>query len=410
MFRPVALYLGWRMLRTPQPDRFVSLVAILGFSSLAVGVAVMIITLSVMNGFENTIKQQLLATLPQVTVAFNSSDVDPAAITAKLDRHPEIIDIVPFSGGKILLIGKYAALPAELRGIAGAKNGDSQEEGAAGSFEQLTENSWNIILSETLALSLGVSVHDTVQAMIPQTSSFPFGLIPRNRQLTVAGIVPTRGQADNSLARVHIGAANRLFRYSGKAMGLELMLKDPLQASAVAAQLTESLGNCCTADSWQQRNTTLFAALRMEKTLMAVLLLFIVLVASFNLVCMLNVTVATRRIDAVMLLALGADHSMLVRAFACQGLLLGGFGILLGTMAGIALSLGLESAVHFLQNLTGYFIFDPAVYFISGLTADIQPIDVLLTALGAALLILPACWLPCLALRRIKPSAILHNA
>ena len=413
MFRPPELFLGLRMLRTPQPNRLLSLVSICGFSALAIGVTVLIVVLSVMNGFHNTLRDRILAELPHITITAaetRAENPDWRLRSERLRGRAELLSLRPYTATDALLAGPYGALAVSLRGVVPPPLSTDAEQGEFTALAALQPGAWGIVLNSELAALLAAGVGERVEIILPEALSSPFGLIPRRRSLTVVGIIPVGTRAGAEVAMIHLVDANRLLRRAhDEPMGYELQLREPLEAAAVAQRLRTELGDCCEVRSWEQQHAALFGAIRMEKRMISLLLCFIVLIAVFNLVSILQITIDSKRLTAAMLITMGANHGFLNRVFGVHGLVPALGGILAGAVAGVTLVLVLPEVVIFFEDLSGLYIYDPAVYYVRGLPAELQLGDLLLVVILALTLSLIALQLALRRVARISPTLILRN-
>ena len=414
MFRPPELFLGLRMLRTPQPNRLLSLVSICGFSALAIGVTVLIVVLSVMNGFHNTLRERILAELPHITITAaeaRTESPDWRQRSERLRGRTELLSLQPYTATDALLAGPYGALAVSLRGVVPPPPpAADSEQSEFTALAALQPGAWGIVLNSELAALLAAGVGERVEIILPEALSSPFGLIPRRRAMTVVGIIPIGTRAGAEVALIHLADANRLLRRAhDEPMGYELQLREPLEAAAVAQRLRTQLGDCCEVHSWEQQHAALFGAIRMEKRMISLLLCFIVLIAVFNLVSILQITIDSKRLTAAMLITMGANHGFLNRVFGIHGLVPALGGILAGAVAGVALVLVLPEVIIFFEDLSGLYIYDPAVYYVRGLPAELQPGDLLLVVILALTLSLIALQLALRRVARISPTLILRN-
>ena len=413
MFRPPELFLGLRMLRTPQPNRLLSLVSICGFSALAIGVTVLIVVLSVMNGFHNTLRDRILAELPHITITAaetRAENPDWRLRSERLRGRAELLSLRPYTATDALLAGPYGALAVSLRGVVPPPLSTDAEQGEFTALAALQPGAWGIVLNSELAALLAAGVGERVEIILPEALSSPFGLIPRRRSLTVVGIIPVGTRAGAEVAMIHLVDANRLLRRAhDEPMGYELQLREPLEAAAVAQRLRTELGDCSEVRSWEQQHAALFGAIRMEKRMISLLLCFIVLIAVFNLVSILQITIDSKRLTAAMLITMGANHGFLNRVFGVHGLVPALGGILAGAVAGVTLVLVLPEVVIFFEDLSGLYIYDPAVYYVRGLPAELQLGDLLLVVILALTLSLIALQLALRRVARISPTLILRN-
>lgn len=404
----LALEIALRLTFSRQQQRFTRWVAMIAMLGLALGVASLITVMSVMNGLANELRGRLLSAIPhaEITATEGSaalSALDPTVLT-QLDA---ISDAHFFHRTPIMINGLFGNRGAVLSGVpvtTDAYRGPEVQVVSGALLDLATP--FTVALGEPLASSLGLAVGDEVSVVMPTASLTPFGLMPRYRKLTVGAIISVGASIESTLALVSSSTATRL---SGRADfdGLRVYAKHPEEVNAWLRVLESSLPNGYVVTTWADTNRALFRAIRMEKITVALLLAAVILVAAFNIVSTLTMSVTEKRTDIAAMRVMGLSSPMVERIFLYHGLLLAIVGILLGVFTGLALANYLETVVQWLQTVLGWTLFDPNIYYIGGLPVAIFMTDVLWAVLGALGLSVVASVYPARRASRIQPSEAL---
>lgn len=392
-----------------QRSRFTTLVSLASMAGMALGVASLITVLSVMNGFAGELRGRILALVPHAFVDTPIAAYRDEAFQARLEALPEVIRVAPYRRETALLSGPYGQQGIALVGLDPARQGEVTQLTQyllAGSLEALAPP-FSVILGSSLARALGVVPGDEVMVILPRVSTTPLGLFPRTRTLRVAGLFEVGAQQDAFLAYVSLDSAERLLGARGQA-GVQLRTGDLMTAPTLGSKLAPALSPDMTFRPWSETQGTLFRAIRMEKITVSVLLLGVVLVAAFNVVSTLVMAVTEKRRDIAALRTMGATPGEIARIFLTQGLGLSLFGIGLGLLLGVMLALNIAEVVATLESWTGRQLFDPQVYFISRLPAELFWSDVLYVASAAVILSILASVYPAWRASRIAPAEVLR--
>jgi lipoprotein-releasing system permease protein len=390
---PYELKIGRRYLRS-SGNRFLSFISLMSILGVAIGVAVLIIVLSVMNGFEKELRSRILSMTSHATVsAFGAGLPDwPGLVNTALEN-PALTGAAPFVEGEALLIGGAddgRSSAATVRGIDPELERTVSSVEARmtnGSLGALVEGEYGLILGSELARSLGVSSGDSVVIAIAQGSVTPAGVVPRMRRFTVKGVFFSgMYEIDSTLALVNLADAGRLFRLRGNVTGLRLATADPFAAPRVAREVAAALGGGLYVDDWTRRHANFFRSIELTKRMMFFILLLVVAVAVFNIVSTLVMAVKEKQPDIAILRTLGARPGSILTIFSTQGTVIGLIGTLTGVVLGILVSVNLESLVHGLEALLGTRFMDASVYYMSDLPASVELPDVVLIAVIAFVL------------------------
>jgi lipoprotein-releasing system permease protein len=413
---PYELRIGRRYLRS-SGNRFLSFISLISMLGVAIGVAVLIVVLSVMNGFEQELRSRILSVTSHATVtAFGAGLADWPALRARALEHPRVAAVAPYVEGEALVIGEGedgASTALSVRGVDPALEQQVSAIGArmrSGSLDALRPGSFRVLLGAEVAQRLGVALGDTVVLAIAQGTVTPAGVVPRMRRFTVAGVFYSgMYEIDNGLALVHMQDAGRLFRTGTEATGLRLAVRDPLLAPSVSREVAEALGGGFWVEDWTQRHANFFRSIELTKRMMFFILLLVVAVAAFNIVSTLVMAVKDKQPDIAILRTLGARPASVLAVFATQGTVIGLLGTLGGVALGVALSRNLEQLVHGLERLVGTRFMDASVYLMNDLPAHVEAADVLLIAATAFALCCLSTLYPAWRAARTQPARALRH-
>lgn len=398
-------------------DRFVSFIAASSMAGIALGVAALIIVLSVMNGFQVQVRDRMLSVLPHIElyaagVPHQEVLDNWEALAARAKADPAVQGAAPFVAAQGMLARGQALQGVQLRGIDPTEEDQVSElsgQFISGSADTLTSGSFGIALGEQLARALRVSVGDTVMVLAPQGSISPAGFTPRMRQFTVTGIFSTgHYEYDAALAFMHVEDAARVFRDSGIS-GVRLRIDDMQAAPEVARRLAAAMPRGIQAQDWTQNNRTWFAAVQTEKRMMFIILTLIVAVAAFNLLSSLVMAVKDKRSDIAILRSIGATPREIARIFLVQGCLIGVVGTAAGMALGMLVAFNVDVIVPFIENLLGIEFLPQQIYFISQLPSEPQMSDILIVGATSLILSLLATLYPSWRASGLQPAQVLRH-
>ncbi len=384
---PYELSIGRRYLRSTG-NRFLSFISLISMVGVAIGVAVLIVVLSVMNGFEHELRARILSLTSHATItAFGEGLADWPAMREQALGNPRVAAAAPFVETEALLLADNAggaSSAATLRGIDPALEPGVSALGERmihGSMQALQPGAFQLLLGEELAQRLGVTLGGEVVVAIARGSVTPAGVLPRLRRFTVAGIFRSgMYEIDATLAVVHVNDGARLLRLGDNVTGLRLAAHDPYQAPLAVREVARDLGGGLYVEDWTQRNSNFFRSIELTKRMMFFILLLVVAVAAFNIVSTLVMAVKDKQPDIAILRTIGARPSSILAIFTTQGTVIGLLGTLGGVLLGVLLSFNLESIVHGIERVFGLQFMDASVYLMSDLPARVEPRDVLLIA------------------------------
>lgn len=381
MYKPLPLYIGLRYTRAKKKNHFVSFISLSSMLGIGMGVMVLITVLSVMNGFDDEIHKRFFGMAPEITISGQDGKISNwQALKKELEGTPGVKAIAPYVGGQGLLTHDGQVLPIVLTGIL-----PEQEESITHLSDKLLIGSmaglqhFGIILGRSLAISLGVIVGDQVTIMVPQASVTPAGMVPRFKRFRVAGVFSagTGFNFDTKFAFINMGDAQKLLQLGDDVTGLKLKINNVYLAPEMSAELGERLGENYQVGNWTDNFGAFFQAVKMEKTMMFLILLLIIAVAAFNLVSSLVMVVNDKQAEIAILRTIGATPSTILLIFIVQGMMVGIVGTLLGLVGGILLSINATAIVNGIQSCFHVQLLSSSIYFV-----DYLPSKILMSDLG----------------------------
>jgi len=413
---PYELQLGLRYTRAGRRARrnaFISFISGASMAGIALGVAALIVVLSVMNGFQREVRDRMLSVLPHVEIAARAGSFpDWQEVARRALREPGVLAAAPVLPEQAMFVREGTLRGALIEGIDPALEPAVSEtlkhlQGA--SIEGLREGSFGVVLGSELAHALGVVPGDDLAMVAAQGSFTPAGVLPRMKQLHVlATFHSDHYEYDSALALMNLHDAALVFRAPGPA-AVRLRLQDLQQAPAVAQRIGEQLGQDYWVRDWTSENRVWFAAVKVEKRMMFVILTLIVAVAAFNLVSSMVMTVTEKEGAIAVLRTLGASPRSVMAVFVVQGALVGVAGTLLGLAGGILLACNIDVVVPWIEGLFGVRFLDPSIYFISALPSDPRAGDIVPIAVVSFALSLLATLYPSWRASRVEPAQVLRH-
>ena len=413
---PYELLLGWRYTRASRGTRrngFISFISGVSMLGIALGVAALIIVLSVMNGFQKEVTARMLSVISHIEVFAPNGDALPdVALTLQQVRaNPAVVGAAPFIGAQGLLGRGEDLKGAIIRGIDPLLEPEVTDLANAlkkTTLARLVPGQFGIVLGAELARQMGVRPGDPITLIAPSAQVTPAGVVPRLKQMTVVGVFDSgHYEYDSGLAMMHVDDAARIFRLEGPT-GIRLKLRDLQKAREVAAELGRSLtGNFLIRD-WTRQNRTWFAAVQLEKRMMFIILTLIVAVAAFNLVSTLVMTVTDKRADIAILRTLGASPRSIMGIFVVQGAMVGVIGTLAGLALGLGIAYNIDVIVPALESLLSANFLPKDIYLISRMPSDPQQGDIVPIAVISLILAFVATIYPSWHASRVNPAEALR--
>jgi lipoprotein-releasing system permease protein len=421
---PYEIMVGLRYLRAKRRNRTISLNTFVSIAGITLGVAALIGTVGIMTGFKEDVQAKILGTTAHIIVSDRTKDgvSDYDALVTRLEEVPDVVAATPFVLRQVLLTTQVGVQGIVLRGIDPSREAKVTElannltagsledlrrpvpvlvpsvEGAPSDQPQVADRP-GIILGKELAFRLGAFIGDTVNVVSPVGPISAMGMIPKIRTFAVVGIFRSgMYEYDSSLAYIELGESQKFFNMGPTATGVEVKVRDVFRAGEVAQSIERSLGFSFLARDWMQMNRNLFSALKLEKTMMFLLLVLITIVASFNIVSTLTMIVTEKQREIAILKAMGATRRSIMHIFMLNGLVIGVAGTAIGIPLGYA----------FLWLIETFWTFDPTVYYISKIPVHVQALDVILVAGSAILISFAATVFPSLQAARLDPASALR--
>ena len=380
---------------------------------IALGVAALIIVLSVMNGFQKEVRDRMLSVVSHIEVLTADGQALPnlSRTLHEVRQHPEVVGAAPFIATQALLARGDEMKGAMVRGIDPelepnvTELADTLQKTA---LRRLVPGEFGVLLGSELARSLGVREGDKVTLVAPGGQVTPAGVVPRLKQMTVVGTFDSgHFEYDSALVMMHVEDAARIFRLEGPT-GVRLKLRDLQQARAVAADLSQRLSDPLLIRDWTHQNRNWFAAVQLEKRMMFIILTLIVAVAAFNLVSTLVMTVTDKRADIAILRTLGASPGSVMAIFVVQGALVGVIGTLAGLLLGLGVAFNIDVIVPALERLMSVSFLPKDIYLISRMPSDPQSADILPITLISLALAFVATLYPSWRASRVNPAEALR--
>lgn len=393
-------------------NSFISFISLISMAGIALGVAALIVVLSVMNGFQKEVRDRMLSVLSHIEVFDASGSLPDWQVTAKeAFQVEEVKGAAPYVAAQAMMTRDDTVRGVVVRGVLPEqepKVSDVASQVREGSFNNLKSGEFNIVLGKELARSLHVLVGDKVTMIAPQGQITPAGVLPRLKQFTVGGIFEAgHNEYDSGLAFIHIDDALRMFKLEAPT-GLRLRVQDMQRAPQVAIDLSRVLnGNLLILD-WSKQNRTWFAAVQTEKRMMFIILTLIIAVAAFNLVSTLVMTVTDKQADIAILRTLGASPASIMKIFIIQGALVGLFGTALGVALGVSVALNIDVIVPFIEGILGVQFLSKDIYLITSLPSDLRWPDVWTIGGVAVVLAFFATLYPSWRAANVRPAEALR--
>ncbi len=413
---PFELRIGWRYTRAGRSTRrngFISFISGVSMLGIALGVAALIIVLSVMNGFQKEVRDRMLSVVSHIEIYAQGGAALPDVVQtlAQARENAQVVGAAPFIAAQALLARGEDMKGVLVRGIDPALEREVTDLATPGQqtvLQQLQPGGFGVVLGGELARSMGVRTGDVVTLVAPSGQVTPAGVVPRLKQMTVLGTFDSgHFEYDSTLALVHWQDAAKIFRLEGPT-GVRLKLRDLHQARAVAQDLSDTLGSGFLVRDWTRQNRSWFAAVQVEKRMMFIILTLIVAVAAFNLVSTLVMTVTDKRADIAILRTLGASPGSIMGIFMVQGAMVGVIGTGAGLLLGLGVAFNIDVIVPALEHMLGATFLPQDIYLISSMPSDPQRADILPVALISLAMAFVATLYPSWRASQINPAEALR--
>jgi lipoprotein-releasing system permease protein len=412
MYRPLPLFIGLRYTRAKRRNQFISFVSLISLLGMILGVAALVIVSSVMNGFEGELRQRILSVVPHGFVNGPENRLqDWPHWQQQINSQPGIVASAPYVDGTVMLSRPGMMRGAKLYAI------DPQSEAAVskisssminGKVSQLQAGEYRIVIGEIMARFLGVYVGDELSVVLPRVTVSPVGIFPRVKRFTIVGVFQVGAELDGNTVFIHLRDGQKLFQMGDAVKGLRLQVDDLFAVDRYLPAIERSMPAGSEATSWSHTQGSLFKAVAMEKTMVAMLLMVIVMIAAFNIVSIVTMMVADKRADIAVLRTMGASPQSILQVFMIQGVTVGLAGVLVGIAIGIPVALHVGSIVVWIESVFGGQLFNPDVYFISRIPSQLEQADLLWITLSGLLLSVLATIYPAIRAARVQPAEALR--
>ena len=416
MFNPLSVCIGFRYTRARRKNHFISFISAVSIAGLTLGVAVLILVLSVLNGFDRELRTRILGAVPHALIEFEIPQVDLTPLVDRLVSNSAVLSVAPLNRGEGLLVANGHTVSVAVLGVdpySEAKVSIVPAHMTQGEFTNLGKSRFSIILGAGVASNLDVIPGDQVTLLIPEVSLSLAGVTPRLKRLQVVGIFEIGAQLDNQLSFVELSDAASLFKLGNGVAAIRIQFENlfdaPVLIKSLAQELSSILKIPIRYEDWTRTQGNLFEAIRLEKTMIALLLTLIIAVAAFNIVATLVMVVTDKRADIAILKTIGLSPSSTMLIFVVQGVMVGVIGTLIGVLIGVPLALSIADILTFFESVFGFYLFNPSAYFISDLPSELRWSDVGLVSILSIGLSFLATLYPALKASRIIPAEVLNH-
>lgn len=414
MFKaPFELQLGLRYTKAKRRNGFISFISLSSMIGIALGAMALITVLSIMNGFQQELRDRILGMTAHMTLTERDERLyDWSTLYQEVKQNKEVLGAAPNIMEQGMLTSGDQVKGVAVRGILPEFEGqvaDIDSKMIYGQLADLKPKDYSIILGSELAGSLGVSIGDKVTLIAPQGSFSPVGIVPRIKRFTVVGLFKAgMHEYDSGLAIIHIQDAQKVFKYQDAVGALQLKIRDMFDVYSVRQELAQQIQQVFYVRDWTQQHANFFKAIEMEKRMMFIVLALIIMVAAFNIVSTMVMVVTDKQSDIAVLRTLGATPASIQTMFIIQGLVIGLSGAFFGLLGGVALAMNIDVIIPFIENLLGFKFFPADVYYISEVPSKLVWSDVWYVTGLAFLLTLVATLYPARKASKIHPAEALR--
>ncbi|MDG1865773.1 MAG: lipoprotein-releasing ABC transporter permease subunit [Woeseiaceae bacterium] len=409
-------YTNWLAIRyvfSKKDNRTLSSISLISVLGIMTAVAVLIVVLSVVNGFEKELREKLLIMSGHAHIESPTEKLYPwKDYLSEFEENDRVISATPYINGQGVIASGQKISSTILRGLDTKISGEAEEIEdlmIEGTLKNLYQGSYSIILGNGLMEKLNTSVGEKVTINLSQGLSTPLGLFPRTKQLKVVGVFRSgMGEYDANLALIDLRDAQTVFRMGDSVSGVRLTVTDIYKSYEIVRELALSTGDQLLIDDWTQRHINFFRSIQVTKSILFIILLLIVAVAAFNIVSTLVMVVRDKRNDIAILRTIGMLPTTVIKIFIVQGSIIGITGTVLGVLLGVTIAVNLEQVVMFIENIFTIKVLASDVYFISDLPSEVRIADVMIIALIAIIMSILSTLYPAWSASRIIPSEVLR--
>jgi lipoprotein-releasing system permease protein len=414
MLRPIEIGIALRYMRSRNRNRFISFISLISIFGIAIAVAVLIIVLSVMNGFEHEVRTKILSVVSHAAITGATGRLDDWRQVQDLaENHPDTASVARFVSGQGMLVGEERIKGVQIRGVhpaAELRTSGIQEMMESGDLTSLEAHRYRIIIGRVLADLLEVEVGDKLILIISRGVTTPAGLVPRMRRFEVSGIFNAgMYEYDQGLALVNVEDAARLFQLGDAVSGIRLAVHNPMYAAATVREVAQSLGRDVFITDWTRQHANFFRSIQLTKSIIFMILLLVIAVAAFNIVSTLVMVVREKHAEIAILRTLGASPVGILGVFVAQGTLIGFLGTSMGVALGVIVTINLSGIVVVVEKILGFKFLAPDVYFISDFPSRINSGDVIEVALIGIFLSLVSTMIPAWKAAAMAPAEALRH-
>jgi len=422
MSPPYEVFIGLRYLKAKRKQTFISIITFISIAGVMVGVMALIVVLAVMTGFQEDLRDKILGTNSHIVITqYGEGMHDFNDVAKKVEKVEGIVAATPFIYSQIMLTSENNVSGVVVRGIDPereanvTKVAENMKEGKLNDLisgedaKEEKDKIPGIIIGKELSRILGVFLGEEINMVSPLGNMTPMGMVPRIKKFRIVGIFDSgMYEYDTSLAYISIEAAQGFFNMKDMVTGIEVRVTDFFEANFIADEVRASLGHRYLVRDWKQMNRNIFSALQMEKTVMFIILLLIILVASFNIVSTLIMVVMEKGKDIAILKSMGASSSSIMKIFLIEGMVIGVVGTVLGGSAGVLLSINLERILTYVEDSLGVKILSPDVYYLDKIPVHVNYADVFMIMASAIAITLIATLYPAWQASRLDPAEALR--
>ncbi len=409
-------FIGLRYLKAKRKQTFISIITFISIAGVTLGVLALIIVLAVMSGFEKTLKEKILGTQPHlILLKANQEGMDHyEEVLKEAEKVKGVVSAAPFIFNQVMLSSESNVSGVVINGIDPERVGKVTELAhnmKAGRLQDLKgeSDSPGIILGVELAKHLGVSLNDAIQVVSPLGTMTPMGMMPKMKRFRVVGIFYSgMYEYDNTMAYLSLESAQKFFGMGDRVTGIEIKTNDIYKVKEIGKEIRQKLGIPFWTKDWMEMNRNLFSALKLEKIAMFIILVLIVLVAAFNIISTLIMVVMEKHKDIAILKSMGAPSRGILKIFVIEGGVIGVVGTALGTILGLGAAFNLEKITGLAENLFGFKILRPDVYYIDKLPSHVDPFTVGLIVVTSILITLFATLYPAWRASKLDPAEALR--
>lgn len=408
--KPLSLAIGRRFSRARQRNRLVSFISLSSVIGIAIGVMVIIVGLSAMNGFERELNQRVLSVVPHAQVfGVNGPLDDWQQVKRQALQHPQVVAAAPYVEMTVLMEHGSALKPAQIRAVSPSDESAVSRIGAFidGGWDSLPAGQSNIVLGQGVADSLGVKVGDWLTVMIPAADASLKLRSPQRVRMQVGGLLRLGGQIDHALALMRLSDAQQLMALDGAVTGVSLKVEPVLEARRIVREVGQTLSAYVYMKDWTSEFGYLYRDIHLVRSIMYLVMVLVIGVACFNVVSTLMMSVKDRAADIAILRTMGAGDTLIRRIFVWYGLFAGALGSLIGSVLGVLLASNLTHLIQWIEQVVGHRFLSGDVYFINFLPSELRVSDVVVVSLTAMLLSLLAAWYPARRACQLQPAAVL---